>query len=255
MKQPSDKYFNKEQILEIKDMQISTIYSEKEESDIEIISFNKQDNINIQTTSVTNNNTSISNTPNNNTLNNNTIFLNNNNISSQNNNTTIRYNNNTTIRYNPQINNNSLFHMNTTTHQRYNNNIINNIFSMLSSSLNITTNYNHISPNRRIVINNPENLINGDNDVTILSIERNENIIENRYTEETKKYLAINKLRRKKYGKRKKNNECNICYEKYKCNDRVVVMKCCKYIFHYKCVRDWYNFSYLCPLCKKDCSK
>lgn len=50
-----------------------------------------------------------------------------------------------------------------------------------------------------------------------------------------------------------KTNECIICYEEYKANDKCRILNC-KHIFHQACIDKWLlENSNTCPLCKKIC--
>ena len=47
------------------------------------------------------------------------------------------------------------------------------------------------------------------------------------------------------------NEECAICYEEYKQEDKIIKLKC-NHIFHQKCIEDSYNIGNLktCPYCR-----
>ena len=42
---------------------------------------------------------------------------------------------------------------------------------------------------------------------------------------------------------------CPICIENFIINDKIVNLKC-NHIFHYKCMREWYEKSKSCPTCR-----
>jgi len=88
--------------------------------------------------------------------------------------------------------------------------------------------------------------------------EKNQEVIE-QYSEEDiikiKENLInnFNKDYYKDYCKTKKkkvNDNCAICLEKYKGNDVIVEFSCECHIFHEKCLYEWLQKSEICPLCK-----
>ena len=86
-----------------------------------------------------------------------------------------------------------------------------------------------------------------------------------------KKYLNENQLQRiielirknlfimlcqTKYIDWKKNSkkdldECVICLQKFKWNNKIKIFGCGEHIFHKKCLEDWMKYSISCPICRK----
>lgn len=46
------------------------------------------------------------------------------------------------------------------------------------------------------------------------------------------------------------SNECSICLEDYKREDKICILKC-KHVYHKLCVKNWLKKVLICPLCKK----
>jgi SUMO ligase MMS21 Smc5/6 complex component len=44
-------------------------------------------------------------------------------------------------------------------------------------------------------------------------------------------------------------NECSICLEKFKTNEKIIILEC-KHYFHYGCANKWVNISRVCPVCR-----
>ncbi len=45
-------------------------------------------------------------------------------------------------------------------------------------------------------------------------------------------------------------NDCSICLEKMKLNEKLIILYC-SHIFHEDCILSWFNKKKLCPLCDK----
>ena len=46
--------------------------------------------------------------------------------------------------------------------------------------------------------------------------------------------------------------ECNICFEEYDANSKIVKLPCdARHFFHEKCIEEWLKQNNSCPLCKK----
>eukprot|EP00762_Andalucia_godoyi_P003399 ANDGO_06621.mRNA.1 E3 ubiquitin-protein ligase RING1 len=52
-------------------------------------------------------------------------------------------------------------------------------------------------------------------------------------------------------GKSSVHQECSVCYDEFKGNDGLRMLKC-GHVFHDVCLRDWMLQSYVCPLCRDD---
>lgn len=46
------------------------------------------------------------------------------------------------------------------------------------------------------------------------------------------------------------STSCVICFEDYKKEDKIVLLKC-SHIYHEKCITDWLNNDISCPLCRR----
>tara|TARA_B100000902_G_C27257153_1_gene888508 strand:+ start:823 stop:1230 length:408 start_codon:yes stop_codon:yes gene_type:complete len=46
-------------------------------------------------------------------------------------------------------------------------------------------------------------------------------------------------------------NECVICLDKYKNNDKIVQLSC-NHIYHSDCIKGWFNQHTSCPLCRDE---
>ncbi len=46
------------------------------------------------------------------------------------------------------------------------------------------------------------------------------------------------------------NNECIICLEKMKMDDKIKILEC-GHIYHYECINDWFKRKKECPICYK----
>lgn len=53
----------------------------------------------------------------------------------------------------------------------------------------------------------------------------------------------------------KTHDQCSICLDSYKTDDKVIAFKECPHIFHSGCIESWLKINYYCPLCKSDTRK
>ena len=46
-------------------------------------------------------------------------------------------------------------------------------------------------------------------------------------------------------------NECSVCITNFETNDDIIEIKC-KHIFHNECIKEWYKYKNVCPLCRAE---
>ena len=79
------------------------------------------------------------------------------------------------------------------------------------------------------------------------------NFIERRldaYLENKVDPLHIKNFPTVRFSKKMKGDNCNICLNDFKTNEKLFKMKCGKFL-HNKCLKDWLKKSNYCPLCKE----
>ena len=137
---------------------------------------------------------------------------------------------------------------------------IDSIFTDVNLQNNLSISHTGNSVN--FTINNP---INNGEELLQLFQNNLENIIDRDYISQQideaiekneKKKLnqdQIDKFICEKYGNKKRNeNVCSICYNKYEEKDLIRILKC-NHFFHKECVDDWLlNYNSNCPCCKID---
>jgi hypothetical protein len=70
--------------------------------------------------------------------------------------------------------------------------------------------------------------------------KKKESKVENKREEEMSKFSFINKS--------SELNECIICLEKMKENEKLMILKC-THIYHHECLSSWLSKKSICPLC------
>ena len=48
-----------------------------------------------------------------------------------------------------------------------------------------------------------------------------------------------------------KDNCCSICLHNIEVDDREIILKKCKHVFHSTCIKSWFKVKSFCPLCKE----
>jgi len=121
--------------------------------------------------------------------------------------------------------------------------MINNLINQ-SLQVNQRGNYYEEDLNTSVVSENEDEKeqenIEQNNEESIIKIK--ENIINN--------FLKIYYKDYCKTKKKKVNDTCAICLEKYINNEVIVEFSCQSHIFHEKCLYEWLQKSEICPLCK-----
>lgn len=54
------------------------------------------------------------------------------------------------------------------------------------------------------------------------------------------------------YDNNQKTNNCTICLENFIKGELITKLHC-NHLFHNKCLRTWFKYNNICPLCKLKC--